>query len=217
MTASLLSDLLASVEAILQAPDDTHTARDLSLYSGAAGIGLELLQHLEQRIVRDRVRDLAEFTARAASHASLPPGLFTGATGVHMFLQEARNQEIEGADDCPYAAVPRPEWTPDGHDLIAGAAGVGLGHLAFYRAAGDPAHLDISSQCARALIDPATGETRFAVSPATVNAVEPSLGCAHGLAGATFSCSASPRIQVIPRLSRQRPSRPAALPSPRKP
>lgn len=183
VTASLLSDLLASAEAILRAPDDTHTARDLSLYSGAAGVGLELLQHLQHETVRGRVSDLVEFTGRVSGRASLPPGLFTGVTGLHMFLQEARDHGIEGAGASD-ATVPPQGWKPDGHDLIAGAAGVGLGHLSFYRATGEPAHLDVAWQCARALIDPATGEARFTVSPAAVHSVEPSLGRAHGLAGA---------------------------------
>jgi serine/threonine protein kinase len=183
VTASLLSDLIASAEAILRAPDESHTARDLSIYSGAAGIGLELLQHLDREPVRDRVSDLAEFAARASGRASLPPGLFTGVTGVHMFLQEARDRGLE-AGPCPGTSVPPQEWEPGGHDLIAGAAGAGLGHLSFYRATSEPAHLDAAWQCARALIDPATGEARFTVSPDASHAVEPSLGRAHGLAGA---------------------------------
>jgi tRNA A-37 threonylcarbamoyl transferase component Bud32 len=183
--ASLLGDLLGQTDRILSASGDAHEAHDASVYSGSAGIGLELLHHLDDRQAAARVGDLAVFTARAASRVSLPPGLFTGGTGVAVFLQQVTQRGIEatGAGSGSGRTMLPPDFKPEGDDLIVGAAGVGLGHLILYRASGDPAHLDIARRCSDALMGTARPESGFRLSPEPETAVEPSAGRAHGLAG----------------------------------
>lgn len=95
----------------------------------------------------------ASFTIRASREVNLAPGLFTGSTGVSIFLTEAAACGVEAVSRTDAASLLPPQWRPEGDDLIAGAAGVGLGHLWLYRATGDSSHLDVARRCAEELMD----------------------------------------------------------------
>lgn len=179
---NLLGDLLRQAEELLGTPPGERAGQDASIYDGSSGIGLELLCHPGAGQSAQLLAGLAEFSGRAAERAKLPPGLFTGATGVHIFLREASAAEVtvRAAAEC----LPGPAWEPGGDDLLVGAAGVGLGHLRLSRS-GDPAHLDVALRCGRAIM---SGTVLTARSPAGAHAIagaDPSAGQAHGLAGVT--------------------------------
>ncbi|MFD7639369.1 class IV lanthionine synthetase LanL [Kitasatospora sp. NPDC059795] len=100
----------------------------IDLYGGSAGLGLELLHHLDRPGVRDAVTALADWTARQTR--ALPAGLYSGRTGVDLFLTAAGRP--------PAATVALPTHGTDGSgppeaDLIDGVAGIGLGHLLLAR------------------------------------------------------------------------------------
>ncbi|MEV4109032.1 class IV lanthionine synthetase LanL [Nonomuraea sp. NPDC049695] len=176
---NLVGDLLDLLDNVLEAPANTKAANDASVYSGSAGIGLELLHHRDRPDVERKVRELAAFTERVTTAPLRPqPGLFTGVTGTDMFLQEAVNCGI-GLTDWPGRSLPPPEWTYENFDLIDGNAGVGLGHLYFYRTNGDPADLEIARRCARMVA------AEQPLSPSsTPGKADVTAGRAHGLAGA---------------------------------
>ena len=182
---SLRSELVAQVDEILAASDDTHEAHDASLYTGAAGIGLELLQHADHSEVADRLGHLVTFTAQAARRVRLPAGLYTGRTGADLFIGRAVELGVGPAGQCTSATVPPPDFRPEGDDLTVGAAGVGLGHLLLFRLTGDQQHLDVTRRCVSRLINQASPESSFGRNPDPENAVEPMAGRAHGLAGTT--------------------------------
>ncbi|MEV5704957.1 class IV lanthionine synthetase LanL [Actinoallomurus sp. NPDC052274] len=173
----LVRDLVGRLSDVLDAPDTTQAARDVSVYSGSAGIGLELLHHLAYPPAAARARELVAFTARVAGRRNLPPGLFTGVTGTAVFLQEAADRGI-GADERPGRSLPSPDWRPDTPDLIDGTAGVGLGHLYLYRAGGDPADLEVALRCAREV-----AADRPPASGSAPGEADLAAGRAHGLAG----------------------------------
>lgn len=181
--ASLLDDLLDQAGQILRGAAGSPAAHDASIYSGTAGIGLELLQHMSLQRAADIVADLVPFTARAAGRVRLPPGLFAGSTGVDVFLRQAAGRGVAATGWPAAGHIPGPDWEPAGSDLIAGAAGVGLGHLALYQATGDAAHLDVARRCAAHLGTATTAAS--AAGPRPGQAVDPSSGSAHGLAGHT--------------------------------
>ncbi|MEU8541450.1 lanthionine synthetase LanC family protein [Streptomyces sp. NPDC048717] len=177
VTDNLVGDLLGQLDKVLEAAKDTQAAHDVSVYTGSAGIGLELLRHRERPAVEPTVRELAAFTARVASRMSLRPALFSGVTGVDMFLTEAVESGMSVAG-WHGRSLPPPEWSGETFDLNDGTAGVGMGHLYFHRVHGDPADLEVARSCARAVLSqqplgplPLPGE-------ADVTA-----GRAHGLAG----------------------------------
>lgn len=181
---SLRSELVAQTGQILRATDDTHEAHDASLYTGTAGIGLELLQHAEHGEVADRLADLVAFTAETASRVRLPVGLYTGRTGADIFVRQALERGIGSAGETGDAQVPR-DFRPEGDDLIVGAAGVGLGHLLLFGTTGDRRHFDVARRCVSLLMNRARPESSFGHNPTPENAVEPIAGRAHGLAGTT--------------------------------
>jgi tRNA A-37 threonylcarbamoyl transferase component Bud32 len=184
ITASLLGDLLDMAETILRASPESAAAHDISIYSGTAGIGLELLRHDGPRAAAVAA-ELAGFSARTARRESLPPGLFGGATGIEVFLHAARSLGIDAPESGPAGTVRGRALEPPGDDLIDGAAGVGLGHLFIYRCGGDPSHLDIARTCGAAVMSAG----RLAPDPDgdldRCGAAELSAGRAHGLAGLT--------------------------------
>ncbi|MFJ1758581.1 class IV lanthionine synthetase LanL [Kitasatospora sp. NPDC088134] len=102
----------------------------IDLYGGSAGLGLELLQHLHRPGVPAAVARLADWTGRQSR--VLEPGLYSGRTGVDLFLAAA-------GTPAPFTAPALPEHRPDGSlpeaDLIDGLAGTGLGHLLLARLA----------------------------------------------------------------------------------
>ena len=199
ITDNLLHDLVDHVHKILRAPSNSQAANDASIYSGTAGIGLELLRHADRPAVADCLPDLVRFTTRitrTALRAGLPQGLFTGVTGVHVFLAQARQlgltTEAEPGFDLSNL-MPSSDWTPEGDDLIVGAAGVGLGHLFLHRTTGDPAHLRVAAKCARQLMNSTIPVSAFTPDRQPGRGrrendrprigVDQSAGRAHGLAG----------------------------------
>ncbi|HEY2575059.1 MAG TPA: class IV lanthionine synthetase LanL [Streptosporangiaceae bacterium] len=184
ITGCVRAELLRQVDQILTAPDDAQAAYDGCLYTGSAGIGLELLHQAETGAVADRLEDLAALSAGAARRVRLPHGLYTGRTGVDIFLQQALDHGITSAASLR-GPLPPPGFAPEGDDLIIGAAGIGLGHLLLYRANGDSRHLDVTRRYASMLMGPAAPESSFGPNPRPEYAVEPSASRAHGLAGVT--------------------------------
>ena len=175
--------LLHQTGEILASTADTYATHDASVYTGTAGVGLELLHHTGSAGVRDLLGDLAAFTAATAERVGLREGLYTGITGVDVFLQRARNEGVPVPGRYGGPRLPPPGFEPAGDDLITGAAGVGLGHLLLFRASGDQRHLEVARHCALTLTDPAEPRSSYGRNFRPENAVEPSAGRAHGLAG----------------------------------
>ncbi|MFJ5925012.1 class IV lanthionine synthetase LanL [Kitasatospora sp. NPDC092948] len=156
----------------------------VDLYSGSAGLGLELLHHLDHPGVRDAVTALADWTARRTR--SLPPGLYSGRTGVDLFLAAA------GLPPGPTVELPAhgPDGGPPEADLIDGVAGIGLGHLLLARydePRHDPRHdrhLAVAATCHELLV---TGRARLTptAGPRPGDAAL-SQGLAHGDAGVAY-------------------------------
>ncbi|MBG6135546.1 class III lanthionine synthetase LanKC N-terminal domain-containing protein [Longispora fulva] len=173
---NLLADLLDQTRRVLTASTSRSIAHDASVYAGSAGIGLELLEHLDRPGVADLLADLVPFTVRAMEKVNLPPGLLVGRTGVDVFLRRAAEHGIT-ADGYAGPAVPGPDWKPEGEDLIVGAAGVGLGHLLL----GGETHREVAVRCAEHVLTHPVPDAPSPMPPRA--AVEPSAGRAHGLAG----------------------------------
>jgi len=178
VTGTLLDDLLRQTGELLDGQGDLQASHDASVYEGGAGIGLELLCHPGESRAAALVDGLVTFTATAAEQAKLPPGLFTGSTGVSVFHWAAR-----AADAA--APVPEPDWQPEGDDLVLGAAGVGLGHLWLYQAGAGTAHLALARRCAGDLLAGAVSASPYRTRDAVIAGVDSAAGRAHGLAGVT--------------------------------
>jgi serine/threonine protein kinase len=179
VAGSLLDDLLGQAEQLLDSPPSQRAAYDASIYDGSSGIGLELLHHAGTGRTARVLEGLARFSMRAAQQAKLPPGLFTGSTGVSIFLHEAAARGITAPDSTSSL---RATQAAEGDDLITGTAGVGLGHLWLYQS-GDPTHLDNALRCARGIIAGTAPAFPFLDDTAPVAGTDPAAGRAHGLAG----------------------------------
>ncbi|WP_449290116.1 class III lanthionine synthetase LanKC N-terminal domain-containing protein [Nonomuraea zeae] len=179
ITANLLTDVLAQTRRKLAAP----SALAYGVHDGTAGIGLELLEHLDEAGVADRVHELAAATVRAMP-ARPSPGLFRGRTGADIFLARAGEHGIAPAGEYAGPYVPDAEWEPDGLGLISGAAGVGIGHLVLSRHDAGAAHLAVVRRCAELVLEGGeSGPAAGADLPRRWAAVDPSMGLAHGRAG----------------------------------
>ncbi|MGW4161132.1 class IV lanthionine synthetase LanL [Streptomyces sp. NPDC004788] len=190
-TAYCVGEAQAIVDPVRAARLNVPTSIDV--YGGSSGLGLELLQHVHRPHVRSAVTELARWTAEQSRN--LPPGFYTGRTGVELFLAEAG---WEARPDAVPATAARdgyavlPERAPDGGppeaDLIAGAAGIGLGRLLLARHAlrsGDrdaaDRHLAVAAGCDRML---ASGTARLTpTGPDTAGTAALREGIAHGAAG----------------------------------
>ncbi|MEQ4719918.1 lanthionine synthetase LanC family protein [Nonomuraea sp. B19D2] len=181
IAGSVLTDLLAQTRRILADPPTLAYSTDV--HDGTAGIGLELLEHLDVPGVADCVHDLAAVTVRAMP-PHLPPGLFHGRTGVDVFLIRARDHGIAPPDEYRGPYVPGVEWKPEGPGLITGAAGVGIGHLLLSQHDADPAHLAVVRRCAEsAMSDGGLGPKADGDPPRRWASVDSSMGLAYGQAG----------------------------------
>jgi tRNA A-37 threonylcarbamoyl transferase component Bud32 len=179
----MLDDLLKDADEILTAPPGQRAAHDVTVSSGTSGIGLELLQHRSRQRARRTLGELVTFTGQAAQRIRLPPGLFVGATGVSVFMQQAAATGLQTlAGTCH---MPEPDWRPECDDLYLGTAGVGLGHLHLYHASGDPVHLDAALRCGRLIMTATTPRFPTADDREPVAGADPRAGRAHGLAGVT--------------------------------
>ncbi|MGF1427285.1 class IV lanthionine synthetase LanL [Kitasatospora sp. LaBMicrA B282] len=142
-------------------PGDQRPEQLLSLYQGSAGLGRELLRHPEHTGARTAARALARWTATHPARALLPPGLYDGRLGVELFLAEAAASAGPEADPAADAAThPLRPRTGRAGDQIAGAAGIGAGHLllaelarAAHRTAAADRHLALATACGRGLLD----------------------------------------------------------------
>ncbi|MFG2115793.1 class IV lanthionine synthetase LanL [Streptomyces sp. NPDC048718] len=183
----------------------------IDVYGGSSGLGLELLHHAHRPDVRATVTALARWTAEQSRNLSA--GLYTGRTGVELFLAQAESENGPGprpgtgprtgegldVDVDTWSGHPAvPDRAPDGGppeaDLIAGAAGVGLGRLLLARHALDSGHrraanrhLAVAADCDRML---ASGTARLTpTGPAGPNGSDIAgsaalrEGIAHGEAG----------------------------------
>ncbi|WP_037860366.1 class IV lanthionine synthetase LanL [Streptomyces sp. NRRL S-340] len=188
-TAFCVGEAHAIVDPVRAARLNVPTSIDV--YGGSSGLGLELLHHAHRPHVRSAVTALARWTAQQSRN--LPPGFYTGRTGVELFLAEAGWEAGPGADARSGHPVPvLPDRAPDGGppeaDLIAGAAGIGLGRLLLARHAlrsGDrrtaDGHLAVAAGCDRML---ATGTARLTPTGSeTAGSAALSEGIAHGEAG----------------------------------
>lgn len=161
----------------------------IDVYGGSSGLGLELLHHAHRPHVRAAVTALARWTAEQTRN--LPPGFYTGRTGVELFLEEAEARSGTDADARRgYPVLPdrAPDGGPPEADLIAGAAGIGLGRLMLarhalrcgHRDAADR-HLAVAADCDRML---ASGTARLTpAGPDTAGSAALREGIAHGEAG----------------------------------
>jgi hypothetical protein len=143
------------------------------------GIGLELPHHTGTVRTARVLEGLARFSIRAAQQAKLPSGLFTGSTGVSIFLHEAAARGIAVPDDLSSLSTTA---AAEGDDLLIGTAGAGLGHLWLYQS-GDPAHLDRALRCAQDIIGGTASASPFLDDTAPAAGLDPAAGRAHGLAG----------------------------------
>ena len=193
IAANLLADLTRQTRRVLtEVPRTEQAGVDGCVYRGGAGIGLELLEHLDEPGVPALVAQLVPFSRRGADVVRLGPGLWTGRTGLDVFqLSAAQRLAAEAVPDAVLGAVetlgvqtPGQDWKPEYSDLISGASGIGLGHLMLHDLDGRPAHLDIARLCAEhvlanAMPDPESQPGLLGES----TGVEPSAARGHGLAG----------------------------------
>ncbi|MEO9236498.1 MAG: hypothetical protein ABI418_00245, partial [Jatrophihabitantaceae bacterium] len=128
---------------------------DPSRHRGLAGIGLELLHHLDHGGVAELLAELATETVELTNRVGLPPGLRLGTTGVQLFGQAVRRAGIDCPDLDPGLIEADLYDAPSGADLMIGAAGVGLGHLRLLAYDADPQHLIRARSCASMLLEPA--------------------------------------------------------------
>ncbi|MFJ9445680.1 class IV lanthionine synthetase LanL [Kitasatospora sp. NPDC101235] len=155
----------------------------LSLYDGAAGLGLELLQHPDRPDARAAAAELAAWTAVHPALGHLDGSLYQGRTGVDLFLAEAA--AALGTEPPEHR---RYEGT--GVDQIAGTAGIGTGHLllaALGPAAG--AHRAAAADCAARLAGRPLDDLGEEPNAGTAALAE---GFAHGRAGVAHFLLAMP-------------------------
>ncbi|NUR58531.1 MAG: hypothetical protein HOV87_07535 [Catenulispora sp.] len=180
----LLEDLKRSARVILNAPADHELLENVTVYDGLAGIGLELLENLHSPDVVEILEGLVPLCVRTAEASALRPGLFTGRTGVDLFVARARQRGIGTDPDWTGAPLPDPDWKPEDFDLMAGASGIGLGHLALHDVDGRVDHLAVARRCAEHVAAlPPPDQTTMPPTLFAEAAVDASTSRAHGLAG----------------------------------
>ena len=191
IAGNLLNDLTGQTRKVLtEVPRTEQVGVDGCVYRGGAGIGLELLEHLEIPGVPALVAELVPFSRRGADVVRLGPGLWTGRTGLDVFRLSAAQRlapgAVSAADADPYSVETLDaDWKPEYSDLISGASGIGLGHLLLHDLDGRPDHLDIARQCAEYVLANAIPGPRSQPGLAAVGdaGVEVSAARGHGLAG----------------------------------
>ncbi|MFD8787011.1 class IV lanthionine synthetase LanL [Kitasatospora sp. NPDC059599] len=179
-------------ELVAAGPGTERPRTLLSLYDGAAGIGLELLQHPDRPDARSAAADLAGWTAAHPALDRLDDSLYQGRAGVELFLAEAAavlgtEPLASGPGDAPGLGT--------GTDQIAGAAGIGTGHL-LLAAVGSEAHRHradrhraAAARCAVRLTTGPLDEPEDEPNPGTAALAE---GFAHGRAGVAHFLLAMP-------------------------
>ncbi|MFG2907494.1 class IV lanthionine synthetase LanL [Kitasatospora sp. NPDC048286] len=170
-------------ELVAAGPGTEQPRTLLSLYDGAAGLGLELLRHPDRPDARAAAAELARWTAAHPALDHLDGSLHQGRTGVDLFLAEAA-----AALGTEPPAHRRYEGT--GVDQIAGTAGIGTGHLLL--AALGPAaaaHRAAAAHCAAQLVGRPLDDLGEEPNPGTAALAE---GFAHGRAGVAHFLLAMP-------------------------
>jgi serine/threonine protein kinase len=163
----------------------------IDVYAGSSGLGLELLHHRARPGVADVVDLLARWTGRQAR--DLAAGLYSGRTGVALFLQQAGVR----FNDDDLLPRDRPDGRPPEADLIEGAAGIGLGHLLLAGASGTgDRHLAAAAECHRLLIDGAATLTPTGADKHGNAALAE--GIAHGDAGVAYFLAEYARLTADP-------------------
>ncbi|MGW7276103.1 class III lanthionine synthetase LanKC N-terminal domain-containing protein [Streptomyces sp. NPDC054864] len=104
-------------------------AVDASLYTGSAGMGLELLHHQSEPGALRVLGQLVEHARNAVEAVALPPGLFSGRTGTEVFLHAVETAGIRSQSPVRALQADRDPDDPNDYDVIAGHAGVGMAHL----------------------------------------------------------------------------------------
>ncbi|NUR60375.1 MAG: protein kinase/lanthionine synthetase C family protein, partial [Catenulispora sp.] len=198
ITGNLLADLLVQTRAVLtEVPRYEKAAVDGCVYRGGAGIGLELLEHLDGPGVAELAAELVRFSEHGADVVRLGAGLWTGRTGLDYFRLSARRRlpaarvKQSGGPGGPDVLPAQPDWKPEYCDLISGASGIGLGHLLMHELDGRPEHLDLARRCAEHVLanTAPTEDTQPAALPESAG-VESSAGKGHGLAGTVDALTA---------------------------
>ncbi|MYS83964.1 class IV lanthionine synthetase LanL [Embleya scabrispora] len=197
ITARLLDDVITHAvadcvraAADLPAGSGPRPGSTLALYAGAAGVGLELLHHLDRPGVPKAVAESARRTAAHPESGALSGALYTGRTGVELFL---RGAAVLPGGDVPLLPAFPSEPLPYDHtgDQIGGAAGAGTGHLLLARQAHRAGrveqvakHLAAANACAKALLDRCHDpeHAELDLPPASSRAAY-AHGYAHGSAG----------------------------------
>ncbi|MER5559030.1 class IV lanthionine synthetase LanL [Streptomyces sp. NPDC002506] len=181
-------------------PGTHHPGSSLTLYAGAAGVGLELLHHLDRPGVPRAVAELADQSARHPELPRLSAALYIGRTGVDLFLAAAKGPiEAPPCDPAP---------SDDTGDQIGGTAGTGTGHLilaARAEADGRPTdaarHLTMAGDCATTLLarqSEMPGTAPEPSRPAASSDAAYELGFAHGAAGIIHFLYAYQRVTADP-------------------
>lgn len=191
-----VENLLGRVHRLLDAGD---APRATNVYLGSAGIGVELLHHLDRRGVSTVLGELARWTATAAELPEHPRGLYFGSMGVAVFLvsagialrQDAILQSGLGLLD---RAVGGPVDS-DPEDVTHGLAGLGTGYLILHRLTGAGRHLARAHECAERLVDGRCVPTGLASFPDQRRAgIQVRYGFGHGATGIAdflLSCGAA--------------------------
>ncbi|MFB7469936.1 class IV lanthionine synthetase LanL [Kitasatospora sp. NPDC056184] len=196
-------------ELVDTAPGGGRPRTLLSLYDGAAGLGLELLQHPDRPEVRTAAAALARWTAAHPALGRLGPGLHDGRAGVDLFLAGAAR--LLGTERPAVPGEPLADDLPA--DQVSGAAGIGTARLLLARSSradGRPEeaerHLAVAAECARRLTDGRPTGPRETPNPGTAALVE---GFAHGRAGlahfllAQTAAQSAARTSPIPEATRR--------------
>ncbi|WP_316528565.1 class IV lanthionine synthetase LanL [Kitasatospora brasiliensis] len=170
-------------ELVAAGPGTERPRTLLSLYDGAAGLGLELLQHPDRPDARAAAAELARWTAAHPALGRLDGSLYQGRLGVDLFLAEAA--AALGTEPPEHR-----RYQGTGTDQIAGAAGIGTGHLLL--AAVGPhaaAHRAAAAECAARLSAHPLDNLGEEPNPGTAALAE---GFAHGRAGIAHFLLAMP-------------------------
>ncbi|HEU5474704.1 MAG TPA: lanthionine synthetase LanC family protein [Actinophytocola sp.] len=175
----VLTELVSRTNEVL----DESREPDANVYRGAAGIGLSLLPHLDRPGVATTVARLASFTSRTARQVKMRPALYVGSTGVELFLRRAIAASVEATPLPAELLFGEPEETPEGDDIIVGAAGVGLGHLLLNELDPRPEHDEKVRQCLELLDTHDDAVSFFPTEDVPIPGLDTTIGVAHGQAG----------------------------------
>jgi hypothetical protein len=155
----------------------------VNVYRGSAGMGMELLHQGDY----ESARALAYWTGGFQSLGAGRPGLYTGSTGIAIFIAAtgiALGDETLVSLAEPMARPVLSQVADD--DQHNGLAGIGTGQLLLWHITRDDSRLDIASSCAERFLagDPLDGFL-YADQPdyTDCGSVSRTLGFSHGLAG----------------------------------